>query len=181
MEDMKRQAALEQILTLVGGAEGVLTALMPELVRLFECDRCFLYLRDPETGLGCVPFCWCLDETIPDVTSNQLEAEPEDLARIDPMFAAALRGDDHIFIDDVETASAAIVNRDFEQEQFGHRALVHAHLYRDGLWGILQPSVFGRPRHWEPEERKAIAQIVTRITPLAIAYVGENFRSGAEK
>lgn len=87
------------------------------------------------------------------------------------MFAAALRTDPSIFVEDVETASPQILNRQFEQESFGHRALIHAHLCQDNqLWGVLQPCLFGRPRVWTEEERQSIHQIVQAITPNAIAY-----------
>lgn len=81
-------------------------------------------------------------------------------------------GEPSIFIEDVETAPPQVVNREFEQEHFGHRALIHARLSQDKqLWGILELSVFGQPRHWSEFDRQAIAQSVEKMTPLAIAYI----------
>ncbi|MEG4573247.1 hypothetical protein QUA56_11210 [Microcoleus sp. N3A4] len=48
------------------------------------------------------------------------------------MFAAALRSEPSIFVEDVETVNPEFVNKDFEAKEFGHRALIHAHLCADG-------------------------------------------------
>jgi GAF domain-containing protein len=150
----------------------VLSQLMPRLGDFLQCDRCFLYLRDPATRLGRVPFCWTRTPDIPTVYDEEWKPEPENLPNEDPMFAAALRTEPSIFVEDVETASPQVLNRQFEQENFGHRALIHAHLCHNGqLWGVLQPSVFDRPRVWNPEERAAIAQLLPKLTPIAIAYI----------
>lgn len=150
----------------------VLAALMPALGTALQCDRCFVYLRNPETRWGRVPVCWVRDSEIPTVYDPDWKPEPETLPDDDPMFAAALRTEPSIFVEDVETASPAVLNRQFEQENFGHRALIHAHLCQDGqLWGVLQPSVFGRPRSWTETERQMIDAIVHAVTPYAVAYV----------
>ncbi|MBE9186190.1 hypothetical protein IQ270_16225 [Microcoleus sp. LEGE 07076] len=63
------------------------------------------------------------------------------------MFAAAWRTESAIFVEDVETANPEVVNKDFEAKQFGHRALIHAHLCDEGLlWGVLQPCLFKSPQ-----------------------------------
>ena len=49
----------------------ILSKLMVEIVNLLQCDRCFLYVRDPETRLGKTAFCYCRDQTIPDVTNDK--------------------------------------------------------------------------------------------------------------
>ena len=125
--------------------------IFPLLVRAvgenLNCDRVFLYLRNPQTQTGTVPYCWCRNSKYPDVTTGEWKKEPESLAQEDPLFAAALRTEPSIFVEDVETANPAIVNKDFEAKAFGHRALIHAHLCSDGLlWGVLQPCVLDRSR-----------------------------------
>jgi hypothetical protein len=106
------------------------------------------------------------------VSTTEWVKEPESLSKEDPLFAAALRTDASVFVEDVETASPEVVNRDFEAENFGHRALVHAHLCQDGsLWGVLQPCVFGQPRVWSEFDRFVMNQVTERITPLAVTYV----------
>jgi len=150
----------------------VFTALLPAVGEALQCDRIFLYLRNPQTKFGKVVNCWRRNLEIPDVDDYQWKQEPEDLPQGDPLFAAALCNQPSIFVEDVETANPQIVNKDFEQKTFGHRALVHAHLCQDGqLWGILQPCVFGKSRIWTKSDRLIINQVELKITPLVITYI----------
>ncbi len=155
----------------------LLAALMPAIGKFLQCDRCFVYLRDPQTRMGGVPFCWRQDVAIPEIYNESWQLEPESLASEDPMFAAALRTEPSIFVEDVQTASDRTLNRQFEAENFGHRALIHAHLCQDGqLWGVLQPCVFDRPRHWTQIERETFDLLVFNITPIAVRYAIEEIR-----
>lgn len=150
----------------------ILDQVLPALGGLLNCDRCFLYLRHPPSRLGQVPYCWRRTDAYADLTCREWSPEPETLAATDPLFAAALRGEAAIYIEDVETASPTILNRQFEAENFGHRALIHAHLVQQNqLWGILQPCVFGQPRPWSSGDRALITQMEHRLTPLALTYV----------
>lgn len=162
---------LEQILTTSSDPETVFSALMPAVGEVLQCDRTFLYLRNPQTLFGKAAFCWRRSD-VPDVSEPDWKKEPTSLPKEDPMFAAAVRTEPSIFVEDVETASPEVVNSAFEQENFGHRALIHAHLCQDGaLWGILQPCIFGKPRIWTQKDRSIIAHLEKKITPLAVAYV----------
>jgi GAF domain-containing protein len=155
--------------------DSLLSTSMAEVVKLLKCDRCFLYVRHPQTRLGKAAFCFCRNNKIPDVTGNQWQRESFSLEKQDPMFAAALQCQPHIFIEDVETAAPEIVNRDFEKKHFGHRALIHAHLCREGqLWGVLQPCVFFKPRIWTKPDRQIIKAIAEKTTPLVVKYVEQN-------
>ncbi|NJR51777.1 MAG: hypothetical protein HC780_21545 [Leptolyngbyaceae cyanobacterium CSU_1_3] len=88
------------------------------------------------------------------------------------MFAAALRTEPSIFVEDVLTASADLLNAQFEQENFGHRSLIHGHIcHNDQLWGVLQPCVFGQPRIWSVEDRATIVTIIDQITAWVMGYV----------
>ncbi|MBW4418525.1 MAG: GAF domain-containing protein [Myxacorys californica WJT36-NPBG1] len=146
--------------------------LMGAIAEFLQCDRCFLYLRQPQTRLGRVPFCWVRSSDVPTVYDEEWKPEPPSLPDEDPMFAAALRTEPSLFIEDVETASSDQLNRQFEQENFGHRALIHAHLCQDQqLWGVLQPCLMARSRRWTETERQIINQIVQHITPIAVEYV----------
>ncbi len=150
----------------------VFTALLPEMGEVLQCDRIFLYLRNPDTKFGKVVACWRRNAEIPDVDDYQWKQEPESLPQEDPLFAAAILAKPSVYIENVETASSDVVNKDFEQKTFGHRALVHAHLCQDGqLWGILQPCVFGKPRIWTKSDRFIISQVENKITPLIINYI----------
>ncbi|NUN63325.1 GAF domain-containing protein [Pseudanabaena biceps] len=148
------------------------TALLLEVGAYLDCDRCFLYLREPSTGLGKVTFCWVRNDNIPMINDEGWKLDSPSLSDRDPMFAAALRTEPSITIEDVETASPDILNKQFERENFGHRALIHAHICCEGqLWGVLQPSVFDRPRQWTQLEQAAIEQLVQAITRSVTSYV----------
>jgi GAF domain-containing protein len=163
---------LQTVLETNDEAEAVFSALLPALGEALQCDRCFLYLRNPNNKMGKVTHCWRRNSQIPEVIDPDWKKEPESLPDEDPLFAAALHAKPTIFVEDVETASPNVVNRAFEQANFGHRALIHAHLRQNGLlWGILQPCIFGHPRTWTDFDRSLIAQVEEKITPLAIAYV----------
>jgi GAF domain-containing protein len=163
---------LEKILSGDSEPDAVFSALMPALGEVLQCDRCFLYLRDPQTHLGKVAYCWRRSPEYPDVTDSDWKEEPKSLMLEDPLWAAAMRTEPSIFVEDVETANPNVVNKAFEQKTFGHRALVHAHLCCDGqLWGILQPCVFGQPRVWTEEDHFIIATVTEKIAPLAVSYV----------
>jgi GAF domain-containing protein len=152
--------------------EATFSELIPVLGRYLECDRCFLYLRDPQTAFGKVEFCWVRDDTIPKIYDREWKQEPKSLASEDPLFAAALRTERSIFVDDVRTARPEVLNRSFEDRSFGHRSLIHAHLCFDNqLWGVLQPCVFNSPRYWGEKDKQIIDRIVSNITPLAVQFI----------
>lgn len=164
--------AIAQVFSNYETSEALFSELMPTLSKVLGCDRCFLYLRDPETSCGNVEFCWVRVATIPKIYNKIWKKERESLASEDPMFAAALRIEPSIFVEDVKTANPKVLNHDFEEKRFGHRALIHAHLSQDGqLWGILQPCIFNRPRSWTKLERQIIEQIVSDVTPIVVRYV----------
>jgi GAF domain-containing protein len=164
--------SVAQVFAIAQTHEALFTALMPALGKSLDCDRCFLYLRDPYTQMGRVPFCWIRDASVPRVYDEAWKAEPKSLPFEDPMFTAALRTSPSITVNDVETASADTLNRQFEQKNFGHRALIHAHLcYNKLLWGVLQPCVFNSPKDWSDQEQQLVEQVVSMMTPYAIHYV----------
>lgn len=152
--------------------DAVFSALLPQLGETLDCDRCFLYLRNPYTRMGTVPYCWRRSSKFPEILDAGWKPEPESLVKADPMFAAAVRAEPSIYVNDVDIASSDLLNREFERENFGHRSLIHAHLRHDGqLWGILQPCTFDQPKTWTDGDRAIITQLEARLTPLAIAYV----------
>ncbi|NJL86592.1 MAG: GAF domain-containing protein [Leptolyngbyaceae cyanobacterium SM1_1_3] len=173
MENPTYPPQLESLLSREQAPAKLFAQLLPVLGDVLACDRCFLYLRHPESRLGQVPFCWRRSDRFTDVTDTEWKVEdPAALEQRDPLFAAALRGEHSIFIEDVETADPAVVNLEFERQHFGHRALVHAHLVsNDQLWGILQPCSFERPRPWQELDKTVVIQTVQKITPLAVKYV----------
>lgn len=159
-----------------------LPELMEAIAQYLNSDRCFLYLRDPHTRLGRVPFCWTRTPEVPTVYDEAWKPEPESLPDEDPMFAAALATQPSIFVEDVQTASSDVLNAKFEQENFGHRALIHGHLCHDNqLWGVLQPCMMTQPRSWTAEERSIFNQIVEKITPIAVQYIEQQSKNPPEE
>lgn len=165
-------AQLFQQLDLNQPPDAIFEQALPLLGEALQCDRVFLYLRSPSRHVGRVPFCWRRHSDIPLVHDPDWKAEPRWLPRQDPMFAAALRAQPSLFIEDVERADPSVVNRNFERQTFGHRALIHAHLCSElMLWGILQACLFDRPRRWSQADRRLTRQAVRCLTPLARDYV----------
>lgn len=152
--------------------DAILEQALPWLGQELQCDRIFLYARSPHSQIGRVPFCWVKSSEIPQVYDPDWKYEPPSLPARDPMFAAALQAQPSLFIEDVETANPDVVNRDFEHDTFGHRALIHAHLcIEHKLWGILQPCVFEHPRQWSRRDRQLIEQVVGWLAPCTREYV----------
>jgi GAF domain-containing protein len=152
-------------------AQAVFDALMPPLTVALAADRCFLYLRDPATGRGGTVACWSSNEQWPDMR-GPFEPEMEDLFTIDPMMGIASRDPAALLIGDIETAGPEILNLEFERNDFGHRALIHAPIYDEGeLVGILEPCTFGDPHPWSEEDRVLTAAVQDRLGPIAGAWL----------
>lgn len=155
--------------------EAILEQALPWFGEQLQCDRVFLYARSPKSQLGRVPYSWQRHADVPKIFDPNWKLEPPSLPSHDPMFAAALQAQPSLFIEDVETASPEQVNRDFEQQNFGHRALIHAHLCIERkLWGILQACVFDHPRVWSRDDRSLTEQMVGWFAPLTREYVSQH-------
>lgn len=163
---------LQSILEEPSQPEAIFSKLLPVLGEVLQCDRCFLYLRHPDLKLGRTSHCWRRNAQFPEVFDLEWKKEPESLPDEDPLFAAALQAKPSVFVEDVETADPAVVNRKFEHENFGHRALIHTHLTQNGrLWGILQPCIFEQPRVWTGADHAVIQLMEEKVTPLATTFV----------
>ena len=173
----------ESILKTEEKPDKILEQITQAIAIMLQVDRCFLYVRDPQTRYGQAAFCYCRNPEVKDVSSNKWEQErSEDLEAKDPMFAAALNCKPSIYVEDVETADPQVLNRDFEAKEFGHRALIHAHLCQgDRLWGIWPPCIFDRPRHWTTGDKTIMDTIVSQTTPLVKQYVLNNIQSIKQK
>ena len=162
---------LEKILSEDNEPDAVFTALMPALCEVLQCDRCFLYLRNPQTCVGKITHCWVEDSKWRDLTGSDWVEETE-LVENDPLMAIAFRTPSAVFVEDILTAGSETLNLAFEQEYFGHRALIHAPVYQDGqLFGIVEPCIFETSRLWTEQDRFIIATVQMRIGPLAADYV----------
>ncbi|NJR38834.1 MAG: GAF domain-containing protein [Leptolyngbyaceae cyanobacterium CSU_1_4] len=162
-------APLDAVFASHAEPEALFEALLPAVCKVLQTDRCFLVIRQPSTRLSRV-FCWQRSPQFPDLTTHRWQPE-EPWENDDPMFAAALRAAPSIFVEDVETARATVLNLEFERVNFGHRALIHAHICQDGtLHGILQPCIFGQPRIWSETDRQIVARVIEQVKPLVVQY-----------
>ncbi|HEX8427544.1 GAF domain-containing protein [Hymenobacter sp.] len=145
---------------------------LEQVGKYLDADRCFLYVRDPAIGKGRIAFCWRKNDAVPNPIHDWQE-DTTDLPKEDPLFRAALATQPSVFVEDVEVATHDVLNREFEHKTFGHRALIHAHITDNNqLWGILQPCLFGQPRHWTSKERAAMEAILPALVPVVKAYIG---------
>lgn len=164
---------LETIFATMQEPDAIFAALMPALCETLECDRCFLYLRLPETNQGRITHCYRINPKWADLTDADWVDEGN-IAEIDPLMEIAFRTPEAIYVDDIEAASREIINLEYEREFFKHRALIHAPVYQDGkLYAIVEPCVFDHPRQWTDSDRSVTAQIQTRIAPLVVSYLAE--------
>jgi GAF domain-containing protein len=167
---MPLPSALSTVFITQTEPEELFNALLPVICEVLKTDRCFLVVRNPDTRWS-RNFCWRRKPEFPDVSTPTWEQE-EEWEKDDPMFAAALRTEPSIFVEDIDTASPNTLNQEFEQQNFGHRALVHAHLCQSGkLWGILQPCLFEHPRRWSETDRAIITELTEQLTPIVVDYV----------
>lgn len=167
-------ASIDQLLRAGYSPGDTLNQVVEYVGTALHADRCFLYVRQPAQGRGRTAFCWRKHGGIPDQNTIQpdWQADTDELPATDPLIRAGLAMKPSVYVDDVETASPQVLNRQFEQETFGHRALIHAHIQADNqLWGILQPCVFGQARHWTEEEKTQIEAILPSLQPVIAAYV----------
>ncbi len=166
----------EKIASIVGQAqapETTLNQVVEQVGRWLNADRCFLYLRQPLLKRGRVAMCWRKNDTIPDAFQPDWR-EDTNVADKDPLFRAAITLQPSVYVDDVETAGSDVVNQAFEAENFGHRALIHAHVTGGGhLWAVLQPCLFGQPRHWTDNEKTQIEAILPVLQPVIADFVNQ--------
>lgn len=170
MTDYPLPSSLDAIFLEHSDPDSLFEALLPAICEVLQSDRCFLHVRNPQTRMY-KNICWKRLPEFPDVSTPDWEMEME-WEQDDPMFAAALRTAPSIFVEDIETAGAEVLNVEFEREYLGHRALIHAHIAENGvLWGILQPCMFGHPRVWSEFDRSVVNQLTERLRSPIISYV----------
>lgn len=154
--------------------EALFTALMPAICRAMDCHRCLLFPRHPETWQSCCSHGWWDKPEHAFDRDKSWRQSPRSLATTDPMFGEALRNPVALYIDDIATAGPAVLNYEYERDEFLHRALIHAPLFDGGqCWGILEPCVFDAPRRWTAADRALTEWLQSRLAPLVAAYVRE--------
>ncbi len=167
---------LQALLTSGASPDALLDRLPAAYAAAIDCDRCVLFLRDPHTRRARATHAW---QRKPEYALARDDAgwpvESPSLPDDDPMFAMALGDPAALYIEDVLSADPALVNGPYEVAHFGHRALIHAPLYHDGLmYGILEPCMIEAPRAWSDADRANTALVQESIAPAAADYVARH-------
>lgn len=179
--------------------------LMASLAQLLDCDRCYLYLRDPKFYFCQIPHCYCAVPEIPDLRQTEKKTESFYSTKSDPLLAAAFNCSLPIFIEDLEqilnrldnksellekrqeeiSQEAKILlgtkvssdNQEWKQEYVGQKSLIQAPIYQGNrLWRFIQAAQFNRRRPWTKFDRSLVSLTVDRITPLITMYVKRKLR-----
>lgn len=156
--------------------ERLLAALIEQSGIALECDRTLLFLRDPESTLSKMTHEWCRKpEYALERPRSEWTPQPPSLPKDDPMYGEALHNPVALYIEDVRTSGPEVLNREYEERIFKHRALVHAPIYADGkMYGIYEPCVFEEPRTWSADDKALTEWLQKTLSPLAVRYVAEN-------
>ncbi|MEL6374943.1 MAG: GAF domain-containing protein [Pseudomonadota bacterium] len=171
--------ALKELLARAEPTDAFFSALMRRLTLDHNCDRTFIYMRDPQSRLGAVTHAQVRDPKRPTLIYERWSVESPGYATLDPMFVTAQRTPRAVIVDDIETAAPGVLNRAHERDYFAHRALIHAPIWFEGrLFGILEPCVFDAPRRWSARDAAitaatqiAIAEATARYVAAAVARV----------
>jgi GAF domain-containing protein len=141
--------------------EDILNRVIENIGETLNVDRCFLCVRDPSKERCRTPFVWRRSDSIAGDAFHGKWVDESSFVDNDPLYRAALACQPSIYIADIEKASPEILNREFEDRYFGHRAFIHGHIIQDGrLWGTLEPCVFDHPRQWTETEQTFIETLL---------------------
>ena len=141
--------------------------------RAICADRCVLFLYRPERRLCRRTHAWQArpDWELPRFATGWTTL-PEDLAEQDPLYAMALENPEAMYIDDIESADPALVDAEYERENYGHRSLIHAPLYdRDVMLGVLEPCTIAAPKVWTAADREITRWSQAALLPVIKAYL----------
>jgi GAF domain-containing protein len=161
------------------GPDEKLNQLMRLYAEVLDCQRCILYCRQPDLRRATTTHAWWSPEKDEYAVTWESWSSPEWVDEgppnsPDPLYAAALEKPDAIYIDDIEHDPTGLVNLEWERETFKHRALIHAPIYYRGkFYGILEPSVFGKSRHWSGADREITTWTQDQLGPIVAEYVAE--------
>lgn len=152
--------------------DAVLTALMPAVVDALQCDRCFMFIRDPQRQRTRITHGYSREARWPTMVQTGWSRESSNLNSKDPLTLSAYQSPEAKFIDDIETAPPGTLDIQLERSVFGHRALVHAPIYNDGeFYGILEPCVFDVSRRWAARDRELIQNLQRVLGSWIVRYL----------
>jgi transcriptional regulator with GAF, ATPase, and Fis domain len=178
MLTMLLPAELERVFTSTLDPDAMLTALMPVLCETWQCERCFLCLRDPNTTLTRITHSHCTRADRESLLETDWVLEDEAI-QADPLMVIAFRTPEAVYVEDVEIADASVINLAYEQQVFKSRALIHVPIYHQGqLYGILEPCVFDQPRVWTAFDQELTVQVQQRLVPWIMEYLAGEGKAG---
>ncbi|MEO1390687.1 MAG: GAF domain-containing protein [Cyanobacteria bacterium J06634_6] len=152
--------------------DAVLTALMPAVVDALQCDRCFIFIRDPQRQRTRITHGYSRETRWSTMVQTGWSLESPNLNSKDPLTLSAYQSPEAKFIDDIETAPPGSLDIQLERSVFGHRALVHAPIYNDAeFYGILEPCVFDIPRRWAESDRELIQNLQLVLGSWIVRYL----------
>ncbi|MGF1522277.1 MAG: GAF domain-containing protein [Leptolyngbyaceae cyanobacterium] len=152
--------------------DAAFTALMPAVVEALQCDRCFLFIRDPHQQRTRITHGYSRESRWPRMVQADWSPESPTLNAKDPLTLSAYQSPEAHFIEDIDTAPPETLDREFERAVFGHRALVHAPLYYDAkFYGILEPCVFETTRQWTASDRRLIEELQQTLGTWIVRYL----------
>lgn len=152
--------------------DAVFTALMPAVVDILQCDRCFLFIRDPQRQRIRITHGYSRESRWPTMVQSDWSQESPELNANDPLTLSAYESPEAHFIEDIETASQGTLDINLERSVFGHRALVHAPIYYDEeFYGVLEPCVFETPRQWTEDDRTLIQGLQQALGTWVFRYL----------
>lgn len=162
--------------------EQILTKVVQKVAEVLKADRCFIDVRDPSQERSLMAFEWGHSNSEINDFPLMKWIDEKSFSKADPLYHAALACQPSIYVDDIETASPSILDREFEKRFCGHRALIHAHIVKDGqLWGILEPCVFDHSRQWTEDERQFIESLLPPLADHVIKFVNKLLRDEASQ
>lgn len=146
----------------------ILNNVVKNIGEILDVDRVFLCVRDPLKERCRTPFVWRRHESIAGDFFQGKWVDESSFINDDPLYRAALACQPSRYITDVSKASPQILNQQFENQYFGHRAFIHGHIIKHGqLWGTLEPCIFDHPRQWTNDEQVFIETLL----PILADYV----------
>ncbi|MEO0802097.1 MAG: GAF domain-containing protein [Cyanobacteria bacterium J06642_2] len=164
--------ALQAVFEQNHAPDALFVALMPAVVDALQCDRCFLFLRDPQRQLTRITHGYSRYPRRPTMVQTRWNRDSPDLNAKDPLTASAYRSPEAHFIEDIETAAPGTLNLTLERSVFGHRALVHAPIYHQAMfYGVLEPCMFDVPRVWTERDREIILALQQVLGEPVVRYL----------
>ena len=180
MDDPTIPAPLRAWAETDGSPDAKLAAFVPLYAAALGAERCIIYCRVPTLRRATTTHAWWSEGdpvyavTWPSWFSDEWVDEGPPNSE-DPLYHEALVNPTPMYIDDIAHDTTGLVNYAFEEPTFKHTGLIHAPIWFEGrCYGILEPSRFGPPRHWDEGDQALTRWAQAQLGPIVAAYVDEH-------